>query len=80
MRRLAVAFLLLLCTAPPAAARSRDFEVRVGSSATVRTEQRFDVFGVKWRRAPRHLHARVHEPQRGWRRWVEIGHAHSARG
>jgi hypothetical protein len=79
MRRLAVAFALLLCAAPPAAAKSRDFEVRVPGGKVVRTDQRFDVFGVRWQRAPRHLHARVHDPRRGWRRWVEVGMAHSRR-
>src|SRR3712207_8345886 len=37
---------------------------------------------VRWRHASEDLHveARVRDPWRGWRRWVELGHAHSAKG
>jgi N-acetylmuramoyl-L-alanine amidase-like protein len=94
MRRFLVAVLLLLCAAPPASAsgpRAHDFERSLpsspgahaartsGTTRLVRPGRRFDVFGLRWRRAPRfvHVHARVHDPRRGWRRWVELGVADS---
>src|SRR5688572_3049374 len=96
MRRFAVALIVTFCCAPPASAagpRARDFEVPLASGATaraaggewtktVRPGRRFDLFGLRWRRAPEHVdvHARVHDQRRGWLRWVELGHAHSARG
>jgi hypothetical protein len=51
------------------------------TSPVLRPGRRFDVFGVRWSRTSGHLdlHARVRDPRGGWRRWVELGHAHSAR-
>jgi hypothetical protein len=97
MRRCLLAVIALLCVAPPASAsgpRAHDFSLAVGSPATARAAggawtspalrpgRRFQVFGLRWRRATErlHVHARVHDPRRGWRRWVELGHAHSAKG
>ncbi|HEV2062638.1 MAG TPA: hypothetical protein VGR12_07280, partial [Solirubrobacteraceae bacterium] len=66
----AVVLLLLLC-APPAFAggpRASDFELRVPAptkaraasstwtSPVLRPVARFDVFGLRWRRASEHLH------------------------
>ncbi|HEV3000805.1 MAG TPA: N-acetylmuramoyl-L-alanine amidase [Solirubrobacteraceae bacterium] len=86
MRRLLCAVVAALCcAAAPATAsepRARDFERAVaGDGQVLRTAKRFDVFGVRWSRAsgPLRLRARVHDPRRGWRRWVELGRAHDAR-
>ena len=95
-RSLLAVIVLLCCAPPASAGgpRAADFELPVAApgkaraaggtwtSPVLRPARRFDVFGLRWTRATRdlHLHARVHDPRRGWRRWVELGHAHSAKG
>jgi N-acetylmuramoyl-L-alanine amidase len=74
--------------------RASDFELAVPAPAKARAASatwtspvlrpvgRFDVFGLRWERATEHveLQARVRDPWAGWRRWVNVGHAHSVRG
>ncbi|HEV2813275.1 MAG TPA: peptidoglycan recognition protein [Solirubrobacteraceae bacterium] len=95
-RSLVAVLLLLCAAPPASATgpRAADFELPVAAagkaraahatwtSRVLRPGRRFDVFGVRWARASAHLHlrARVHDPRHGWRRWVELGHAHSAKG
>jgi hypothetical protein len=47
------------------------------TSRVVRTRRPIQVFGLRWRSAPRDLHAevRVREPGERWRRWVEASTA-----
>ncbi len=91
-----VVLLALLFAAPASAAgpRAHDFELAVDGAAkaraaggpwtspVLRPARRFDVFGARWSRAPEdvHVEARVRDPRHGWLRWVELGHAHSAKG
>jgi N-acetylmuramoyl-L-alanine amidase len=88
----------LLCALPAtagAAPRASDFELRVGPAAgaatgtggawtspVLRPGKRFQVFGLRWRRAPEHLHARVRVRREGqrWRRWTTVGVGHGAKG
>lgn len=49
------------------------------TSKVLRAKRTFQVFGLKWDRAPEDLHAevRVAEPGKPWRRWTEVGTADS---
>ena len=89
-RTLVAAAATFLTAASPAAAsgpRAVDFELGVGSTGkaraasfpVLRPHRTFDVFGLRWRRARGEVHvrARVHDPRRGWLRWVELGQADS---
>ena len=77
-----------------AAPRATDFELPLGAagptasaassawtSRVIRTKRPFSVVGLRWTRAPEHLHASIRvRDARGWHRWTELSHAHSARG
>ncbi|HEX8205228.1 MAG TPA: peptidoglycan recognition protein, partial [Solirubrobacteraceae bacterium] len=92
----ALVLLALAPPAAAAGPRASDFELAVPAPApagaraasaawtspVLRPVGRFDVFGLRWRSASEHVRveARVRDPWKGWRRWVEVGHAHSARG
>ncbi|HWT93775.1 MAG TPA: N-acetylmuramoyl-L-alanine amidase [Solirubrobacteraceae bacterium] len=49
------------------------------TSKVLRAKRTFQVFGLKWDRAPEDLHAevRVAEPGGPWRKWTEVGTADS---
>jgi hypothetical protein len=87
---LVVLALLMLPAAASAAPRASTFSAPVldgggaraaSSVVTVAPGRRFDVVGLRWRRAPRgeHLELRVREDGR-WRRWVHVPSAHTPAG
>src|SRR5687768_9209826 len=78
-----------------AAPRATDFELPLGAvgptataasssnwtSRVIRTRRPFSVVGLRWTRAPEDLHAEIRvRDRRGWHRWTELSHAHSAHG
>jgi hypothetical protein len=92
VRRLSALFIvsLFFAASAEAAPRAVDFERLVSSDGraraasavrTVDPGRRFDVVGLRWKRAPEHPHVELRIFAGGrWKRWVEVPAAHSAHG
>jgi hypothetical protein len=91
----AVAAACVLAAPAGATPRATDFELPLGAagptakaasaapwtSRVIRTKRPFSVVGLRWTRAPEHLHASIRvRDTRGWHRWTELSHAHSVHG
>ena len=92
----AVAACVLAAPASAAGPQATDFSVRLGdagptaraasaggawTSRVIRTRRTFSVAGLRWTRAPEHLHAEIRvRDRRGWHRWTELSTADAAGG